>query len=83
MPPPMPLSGALARYSCGSQSGSAKSSAKRGRMASHASSGDAAEPSDDRTAAMNPRTSGVSSTYSSLLTERVSRHSARNFKTDA
>ena len=40
MPPPIPLSLAAARYSTGSQSGSASSSANRGLIASQASSGD-------------------------------------------
>ena len=40
MPPPIPLSGAAAWYSAGSQSGSAKSSAKCGRIRSQASAGE-------------------------------------------
>ena len=46
MPPPIPLSGAAAWYWAGSQSGSASSSANRGRRASQACSGDDAEAID-------------------------------------
>src|SRR5262245_12575182 len=65
MPPPMPLPGALSRNCVGSQAGSASSSANRGRMVSQASSADVDAPIDSRTAAMKPRTTGVSRKYSS------------------
>src|SRR6266576_425324 len=65
MPPPMPLSGTGAWYSAGSQPSSARSSAKRGRISSHASSGELERSIAARTSAMNDRTTGVSSTNSS------------------
>jgi hypothetical protein len=46
MPPPIPLSGAGAWYSAGSQPGSARSSAKAGLMASQAEAGEAARADD-------------------------------------
>ena len=67
MPPPIPLSGAAAWYSEGSQSGSASSSAKRGLSASQACSGDAAAAIVAWTSATNERTTGVSRTNSSLI----------------
>src|SRR5436305_12287307 len=65
MPPPMPLSGTGAWYSAGSQPSSARSSAKRGRISSHASSAELERSIAPRTSAMNDRTTGVSSTNSS------------------
>src|SRR5882672_4864170 len=67
MPPPIPLSGAAAWYSAGSQPGSASSSANRGLRASQACSGDAASPIVAWTSATNERTTGVSRTNSSLI----------------
>src|SRR6476469_778969 len=67
MPPPMPLSGAAVWYSCGSQPGSASSSAKRGSIASHASFGDEAPATTARTSATNLRTGTVSRTNSALI----------------
>src|SRR5215213_1589831 len=67
----MPLAATPSWYSAGSQSESARSSPKRGRNASHASPGDASVSIADPTAVMNPRTTGVSSTYSSRLIGRV------------
>ena len=68
MPPPIPLSGAAAWYSAGSQSGSASSSANRGRRASQACSGDDAEAIVSRTSSTNARTTAVSRTNSSSMT---------------
>src|SRR5919108_584361 len=65
----MPLSDALSRYSAGSQVGSARSSAKYGRIAEQASPGEAAAAVDACTDEMNARTTGVSRTYSSDMRE--------------
>src|SRR5262245_20826424 len=64
MPPPMPLSSAGAWYSVGSQSGSARSSAKGGLISSHAASADEAPATADSTLATKALTTGVSSTNS-------------------
>ena len=53
MPPPMPLSGLGCWKRSGSQPGSVSSSAKRGRIASHAAAGDAAAAMSARTPSMN------------------------------
>ena len=70
MPPPIPLSGAGAWYSAGSQSGSASSSANRGLRASQACSGDVAAAIVAWTSATNDRTTAVSRTNSSLIPGR-------------
>ena len=67
MPPPIPLSGAAAWYSGGSQSGSASSAAKRGLIASHAASGDDAPAIVVSTSATNARTTCVSRTSSPTM----------------
>src|SRR6187399_693719 len=67
MPPPIPLSGAGAWYSAGSQLGSASSSAKRGRIASHASTGEPAVATVVRTWPTKSRTTGVSSANSPFI----------------
>src|SRR5690242_21651928 len=64
MPPPMPLSGTGARNCGGSHASSARSRANAGRIASQAASGDGASPIAAATSATKPRTTGVSSTYS-------------------
>src|SRR5437868_2013836 len=71
MPPPMPLPGTDAAYSSGSQSSSASSSAKCGRIDSHASPGEPAAAIAPRTPATNVRTVSVSRTNSSGTTESV------------
>src|SRR2546423_10274222 len=70
MPPPIPPSGAASWYSTGSQSGSARSSANRGLIASQASSGDAAPAIAVSASATNPRTTGVSRTNSTFFLGR-------------
>src|SRR5262245_60886562 len=67
MPPPIPLSGAAAWYSAGSQSGSASSSANRGLRVSQACSGDEAAAIVAWTSATNTRTTSVPRTNSSLI----------------
>ena len=67
MPPPIPLSGAAAWYSAGSQSASASSSANRGLIPSQASSGEEAPAIVAWTSATNARTTGVSRTNSALV----------------
>src|SRR5947208_11970206 len=69
MPPPIPLSGAAERYSAGSQSGSARSSANRGRSASQAGSGEEASAIVARTSSTNARTAAVSRTNSSSVAD--------------
>lgn len=64
MPPPIPLSGAAVRYSAGSQSGSASSSANRGLSMSHACSGEEAAEIVVLTSETNARTVAVSITNS-------------------
>ena len=66
MPPPIPLSGAAAWYSAGSQSGSASSSANRGRRASQACSGEETAAIVAWTSSTNARTTGVPRTNSSF-----------------
>ena len=61
----MPLSGTASPSSGGSQLCSASSSAKLGRIASHADSGEGAPAITVRTASTKARTVGVSRTYSS------------------
>src|SRR5579864_9081051 len=68
MPPPIPLCGAAAWYSAGSQPGSASNSANRGLRASQACSGDGAAAIVALTSATNSRTIAVSRTNSSLIT---------------
>src|ERR1700746_2595785 len=63
----MPLSGAAAWYSAGSHSGSASSSAKRGRRGSQACSGDEEPAIVACTSATKARTTGVPRTNSSLI----------------
>src|SRR6184192_3985252 len=65
MPPPIPLSGAGARSSAGSQPPSARRPANAGRIASVVCSGGSARAISSRTEATNSRTRGVSRTYSS------------------
>ena len=72
MPAPMPLSGAAAWYSAGSQSGSASSSANRGRITSQASSGEEAPAIVARTSVTNARTTAVSRTNSALTVSLLS-----------
>src|SRR2546423_7681958 len=72
MPPPIPLSGAGAAYSAGSQVASPSSSEKAGLIASHAASGEEASASVPSTAAINARTTGVSRTNSALTVLVVS-----------
>src|SRR5215207_11485239 len=67
MPPPIPLSSAAARYSAGSQSGSASSSANDGLMASQASAGDDAPAIVAWTRATNALTTRVSRRNSPCL----------------
>src|SRR5919197_1198193 len=67
MPPPIPLSGAASWYSNGSQPGSRRSSAKRGRMAWHAASVDVAAAIPAWASPTNARTSGVSRTNSPAI----------------
>src|SRR5215467_14391625 len=69
MPPPIPLSGAGAWYTGGSQSGSLRSSANRGLIASHAPAGELAAAIAASTAATKARTTGVSRTNSALTGE--------------
>src|SRR5918999_3513047 len=63
----MPLPGASRRYSSGSQAGSASSSAKRGRIVSHAAFGGPALAITVRTSSIKVLTVAVSRTYSSPL----------------
>src|SRR4051794_27753035 len=65
MPPPMPLCGSPSWNRSGSHPGSASSAANDGRIAAHACSGDPPSAMTPRTAPTKPRTTGVSSRYSS------------------
>src|SRR6188508_1555964 len=71
MPPPIPLSGASAWNPAGSQSGSASSSEKRGRMASHAASGDEEPAIACSTSETNARTTCVSRTNSPSIVSSI------------
>src|SRR5262249_10023541 len=74
----MPLSGASAWYSAGSQSGSASSCANRGLIRSQASAGEDAAPISAWTPPTNARTTGVSRTNSGPTSDRDARDRVRD-----